>query len=107
MCSLIKYLRFAFLRPMYVAGRFPHIVSPEIKITIVMRSRSEMFSTVTLLSLIFHVIKYTNNFNLQSVWGFFTHNTTCFNPFQSNFSANRILPSSYFFWAVKRLVDYL
>jgi hypothetical protein len=28
------------------------------------------------------------------------------NPFQSNFSANRILPSSYLFWAVKRLVDY-
>jgi hypothetical protein len=30
-----------------------------------------------------------------------------FNPFQSNFSANRTLPSSYLFWAVKRLVDYL
>jgi hypothetical protein len=30
-----------------------------------------------------------------------------FNPFQSNFSANRILPSSYLFWAVKSLVDYL
>jgi hypothetical protein len=30
-----------------------------------------------------------------------------FNPFQSNFSANRILPSSYLFWAGKRLVDYL
>jgi hypothetical protein len=29
------------------------------------------------------------------------------NPFQSNFSANRIHPSSYLFWAVKRLVDYL
>jgi hypothetical protein len=29
------------------------------------------------------------------------------NPFQSNFSANRILPGSYLFWAVKRLVDYL
>jgi hypothetical protein len=29
------------------------------------------------------------------------------NPFQSNFSANRILPSSYLFFAVKRLVDYL
>jgi hypothetical protein len=28
-------------------------------------------------------------------------------PFQSNFSANRILPSSYLFWAGKRLVDYL
>jgi hypothetical protein len=27
-------------------------------------------------------------------------------PFQSNFSANRILPNSYLFWAVKRLVDY-
>jgi alpha-N-acetylglucosamine transferase len=25
------------------------------------------------------------------------------NPFKSNFSANRILPSSYLFWAVKRL----
>jgi hypothetical protein len=30
-----------------------------------------------------------------------------FNPFESNFSANRILPSSYLFWAGKRLVDYL
>jgi hypothetical protein len=30
-----------------------------------------------------------------------------FNPLQSNFSANRILPSFYLFWAVKRLVDYL
>jgi hypothetical protein len=30
-----------------------------------------------------------------------------FNPFQPNFSANRILPNSYLFWAVKRLVDYL
>jgi hypothetical protein len=29
------------------------------------------------------------------------------NPFQSNFSANRILPSSYLYWVVKRLVDYL
>jgi hypothetical protein len=29
------------------------------------------------------------------------------NPFQSNFFANRILPSFYLFWAVKRLVDYL
>jgi hypothetical protein len=28
------------------------------------------------------------------------------NPFQSNFSAIRILPSSYLFWAGKRLVDY-
>jgi len=30
-----------------------------------------------------------------------------FNPFQSTFSANRILPSSYLLWAGKRLVDYL
>jgi hypothetical protein len=30
-----------------------------------------------------------------------------FNPFQYNFSATRILPSSYLFWAGKRLVDYL
>jgi hypothetical protein len=29
------------------------------------------------------------------------------NPFQSNFSATRILPSSYLFWAGKRLVGYL
>jgi hypothetical protein len=29
-----------------------------------------------------------------------------FNRFQSNFSAKRVLPSSYLFWAVKRLVDY-
>jgi hypothetical protein len=29
------------------------------------------------------------------------------NPFKSNFSANRKLPSSYLFWAVKRLMDYL
>jgi hypothetical protein len=30
-----------------------------------------------------------------------------FNPFQSNFSATHILPSSYLFWSGKRLVDYL
>jgi hypothetical protein len=30
-----------------------------------------------------------------------------FNPFQSNFSATRILPSSYLFWAGKRLMHYL
>jgi hypothetical protein len=29
------------------------------------------------------------------------------NSFQSNFSATRILPSSYLFWAGKRLMDYL
>ena len=29
------------------------------------------------------------------------------NPFQFNFSANRILPSSYLLWAGKRLMDYL
>jgi hypothetical protein len=29
------------------------------------------------------------------------------NPFQCNYSANRILPSSCLFRAVKRLVDYL
>jgi hypothetical protein len=34
-------------------------------------------------------------------------NTSSINPFQSNFSANRILPSSYLFWAAKKLVDYL
>jgi hypothetical protein len=28
------------------------------------------------------------------------------NPFQSNFSATRILPSCYLFWAGKRLVNY-
>jgi hypothetical protein len=32
-------------------------------------------------------------------------NVRIINPFQSNFSANRILPSSYLFLAVKRLVD--
>ena len=30
-----------------------------------------------------------------------------FNPFQSNFSANCILPSSYLLWAGKRLMYYL
>jgi hypothetical protein len=30
-----------------------------------------------------------------------------FNPFKSIFCATRILPSSYLFWAGKRLVDYL
>ena len=35
------------------------------------------------------------------------HKTRDINPFQSNFSANRILPSSYLLWAGKRLVDYL
>jgi hypothetical protein len=29
------------------------------------------------------------------------------NPFQSNFSANRILPSSYLFWPGKSLVELL
>jgi hypothetical protein len=29
------------------------------------------------------------------------------NPFQSNFSATHIFPSSYLFWAGKRFVDYL
>jgi hypothetical protein len=35
--------------------------------------------------------------------------TSCIhiNPFQSNFSTTHILPSSYLFWAGKRLVDYL
>jgi hypothetical protein len=33
--------------------------------------------------------------------------TVNINPFQSNFSATRILPSAYLFWAGKRLVDYL
>jgi hypothetical protein len=32
---------------------------------------------------------------------------TLVNPFQSNFSATRILPSPYLFCAGKRLVDYL
>jgi hypothetical protein len=36
-----------------------------------------------------------------------SHNNASLNPFQPNFSANRILPSSYLFWTVKRLVDYL
>jgi hypothetical protein len=35
------------------------------------------------------------------------YNDIGFNPFQSNFSATRILPSSYLFWAGKRLGDYL
>jgi len=35
------------------------------------------------------------------------HFILSFNPFQSNFSANRILPSSCLLWAGKRLVDYL
>jgi hypothetical protein len=32
---------------------------------------------------------------------------TKINPFQPNFSVTRILPSSYLFWAGKRLVGYL
>jgi hypothetical protein len=36
-----------------------------------------------------------------------TQTPLCINPFQSNFSATRILPSSYLFWAEKGLVDYL
>ena len=32
---------------------------------------------------------------------------TSIDPFQSDFSANRVLPSSYLLWAGKRLVDYL
>jgi hypothetical protein len=33
--------------------------------------------------------------------------TTRINPFRSNFSATSIVPSSYLFWAGKRLVGYL
>jgi hypothetical protein len=49
---------------------------------------------------------------LCSEWSILTdvsgqHIGPIFNPFQSNFPTNRILPSSYLFWAVKRLVDYL
>jgi hypothetical protein len=36
-----------------------------------------------------------------------TNKANDLNPFQSNFSANRIFRSSYFLCAVKRLVDYL
>jgi hypothetical protein len=32
--------------------------------------------------------------------------SVCFNSFQSNFSAFRLLPSSYLFWAGKRLVRH-
>jgi len=35
------------------------------------------------------------------------HTHISFNPFQSNFSANRILPSSYLPWTGKMVVDYL
>jgi hypothetical protein len=42
--------------------------------------------------------------NMVQTEGFQTKEKTI-NPFQSNFSANRILPSSYLFWAGKRLVD--
>jgi hypothetical protein len=37
----------------------------------------------------------------------YRHFAANINPFQSNFPANRILPSSYLFWAGKRAVDYL
>jgi hypothetical protein len=47
-----------------------------------------------------HPIKLTRNYT--GLWGI-----SKINPFQSNFSATRILPSSYLFWAGKRLVDYL
>ena len=54
-----------------------------------------------------HVVKYSAinirfllvTFNKRLDW--------YFNPFQSNFSANCILPSSYLFWVGKKLVDYL
>jgi hypothetical protein len=49
----------------------------------------------------------TCELNLASAARGIKHLSMWFNPFQSNFSANRILPSSYLFWAVKRLVDYL
>jgi hypothetical protein len=38
---------------------------------------------------------------------FSTDLTLALKPFQSNFSATRILPSSYLFWAGKRVVGYL
>jgi hypothetical protein len=41
--------------------------------------------------------------NVQGI----TNLSNIVNPFQSNFSATRILSSSYSFWAGKRLVDYL
>ena len=41
------------------------------------------------------------------IWYDIFVNCNWVNPFQSNFSANRILPSSYLLWAGKRLVDYL
>jgi hypothetical protein len=67
-----------------------------------------VFSTKTLYKLSFHtcyipclshssLFDHPNNIG----WG-----VLMINPFQSNFSANRILPSSYLFWAVKKLVDY-
>jgi hypothetical protein len=34
------------------------------------------------------------------------YKTLAINSFQSNFSTTRILPSSYLFWAGKRLVGY-
>jgi hypothetical protein len=46
--------------------------------------------------------KYSKNSRSRFLVTFTT--LTLSNPF---FSANRILPSSYLFWAVKRLVDYL
>jgi hypothetical protein len=56
--------------------------------------------------------KYTFTYNLCRLTLTFkslliTWFTKRFNPFQSNFSATRILPSSYLFWAWKRLVGYL
>jgi hypothetical protein len=42
-----------------------------------------------------------------SYWYLTTRCKQLVNPFQSNFSATRTLPSSYLFWAGKRLGDYL
>ena len=44
---------------------------------------------------------------LRNFYHGFPYKKVHINPFQSNFSANHILRSSYLLWAGKRLVDYL
>jgi hypothetical protein len=48
----------------------------------------------------------TSCFVMKELWKCLDWSYWMINPFQSNFSATRILPSSYLFWAGKRLVDY-
>jgi hypothetical protein len=79
---------------------------------LIMRSLSERFAgqrdTPGLAYLIKHLTLSDHNVGPSDIMIFlFPTLFLIFNPYQSNFSATLILPSSYLFWARKRLVGYL